>query len=291
MLIVLSFIFFFFMLLDSIYENRAPVAKTRGVSRLNTRLSFYAYELRKLQYYRRKAQHLTRYSTSRRGGLTGVYALNLAAELPASEYVFDACFNMGRDVARILSLFQFALQRGALRVRVPHTAATRQLVAAFVRIGFLQGFIAVTAGPTSENRRNHGLICYLRYVDRSPAFVALRSYCTFRRKLSLPLNGLHQSSAVRTRQFCLFSTPFGFLTGAECLRRRCGGMLLCALFAVICVFLPAIRWWRNVVSFYIKIFTPTNYHWGSIFVHIAAARAIPRVRLRVDLNSIGDRPV
>jgi hypothetical protein len=51
-LTVLSLVFFLFMLLDSFYENRAPSQRMRGVSRLNTRLSFYAYESRKLSYYR-----------------------------------------------------------------------------------------------------------------------------------------------------------------------------------------------------------------------------------------------
>lgn len=43
------------MLLDSFYENRAPVARMRGVSRLNTRLAFYAYESRKLRYCQTRA--------------------------------------------------------------------------------------------------------------------------------------------------------------------------------------------------------------------------------------------
>jgi hypothetical protein len=57
---VLSFIFFFAMIFDSLYENRAPISKTKGVSRLNTRLSFYAYEIRKLKYYRTKSMFLMR---------------------------------------------------------------------------------------------------------------------------------------------------------------------------------------------------------------------------------------
>lgn len=49
LLTVLSFIFFLCMLIDSFMESRAPVAKNRGVSRLNTRLAFLTYEIRKLR--------------------------------------------------------------------------------------------------------------------------------------------------------------------------------------------------------------------------------------------------
>lgn len=64
-LTVLSMVFFLFMLLDSFYENRAPVARMRGVSRLNTRLAFYAYESRKLRYCQTRALVLNTTSTNR----------------------------------------------------------------------------------------------------------------------------------------------------------------------------------------------------------------------------------
>jgi len=48
------------MLIDSFYESRAPQARLRGVSRLNNRLSFYAYETRKLKHYRARALMLQR---------------------------------------------------------------------------------------------------------------------------------------------------------------------------------------------------------------------------------------
>jgi heme/copper-type cytochrome/quinol oxidase subunit 1 len=48
LLSVLSFVFFLINLIISYYEGNAPVSRTLGVSRLNNRLSFYAYERRKL---------------------------------------------------------------------------------------------------------------------------------------------------------------------------------------------------------------------------------------------------
>ena len=51
------------MLLDSFYENRAPIARMRGVSRLNTRLAFYAYESRKLRYCQTRALVLNKHIT------------------------------------------------------------------------------------------------------------------------------------------------------------------------------------------------------------------------------------
>jgi hypothetical protein len=43
------------MIFDSIYENKAPISKTKGVSRLNNRFSLYIYESRKLQFNKNKA--------------------------------------------------------------------------------------------------------------------------------------------------------------------------------------------------------------------------------------------
>lgn len=59
-LIVLSLVFFLLMLLESFYENRSALAPRRGVSRLNVRLSFYAYEVRKLRLGRTCAGGLER---------------------------------------------------------------------------------------------------------------------------------------------------------------------------------------------------------------------------------------
>lgn len=59
-LIVLSLVFFLIMLIDSFYESRASAQRMRGVSRINTRLSFYAYESRKLRYFQTKALMLHR---------------------------------------------------------------------------------------------------------------------------------------------------------------------------------------------------------------------------------------
>jgi len=50
----LGFLFFLFMIFDSIYENKAPISKTKGVSRLNNRFSLYIYESRKLKFSKNK---------------------------------------------------------------------------------------------------------------------------------------------------------------------------------------------------------------------------------------------
>jgi heme/copper-type cytochrome/quinol oxidase subunit 1 len=83
-LTVLSLIFFLFMLLDSFYENRAPVARMRGVSRLNTRLAFYAYESRKLRYCQTRALVLNTGVSSR----ADLFRFCWNAETVAVEYVF-----------------------------------------------------------------------------------------------------------------------------------------------------------------------------------------------------------
>ena len=50
----LSLVFFLLMIFDSLYESRSPISKTKGVSRLNTRLSLYVYEIRKLKFFKNK---------------------------------------------------------------------------------------------------------------------------------------------------------------------------------------------------------------------------------------------
>ena len=62
LLTVLSFVFFVAMLFDSFYEGRALVSRTQGVSRLSTRLAFYAYESRKVRLHQVRALVLTRNS-------------------------------------------------------------------------------------------------------------------------------------------------------------------------------------------------------------------------------------
>lgn len=83
LLTVFSFIFFLLMLADSFYENRAPISKTRGVSRLNTRLAFYTYEVRKLSHWRQRSLLLLRPQTTP-SVASSLYAL----ETSSAEYVF-----------------------------------------------------------------------------------------------------------------------------------------------------------------------------------------------------------
>lgn len=83
LLTVLSFAFFLCMLADSFYENRAPIAKTQGVSRLNTRLAFYTYEIRKLAHWRQRSLVLLRPSAAP----TPAKLLS-QLEVSVAEYVF-----------------------------------------------------------------------------------------------------------------------------------------------------------------------------------------------------------
>lgn len=83
LLTVFSFIFFLLMLADSFYENRAPISKTRGVSRLNTRLAFYTYEIRKLAHWRQRSLVLSRVKANPSIAST-LYNL----ETSSAEYVF-----------------------------------------------------------------------------------------------------------------------------------------------------------------------------------------------------------
>jgi hypothetical protein len=87
---VLAFVFFLCMFADSLYEGRAPVAKTRGVSRLNTRLSFYVYEIRKLAHMRQRSLVLTRPTRT-----VAAAECLLRLESSAAEYVFTLAPRVG----------------------------------------------------------------------------------------------------------------------------------------------------------------------------------------------------
>ena len=45
---------FFIMIFDSLRQARAATRNTFGISRFNTRLSFYFYEIHRTQYLQRK---------------------------------------------------------------------------------------------------------------------------------------------------------------------------------------------------------------------------------------------
>jgi hypothetical protein len=85
LLITLSLVFFLLMLIDSFYENRAPSQRMRGVSRLNTRLGFYAYECRKLTYYRTRSLVLLRGAPA---SARTLHQFCWQAETVAFEYTF-----------------------------------------------------------------------------------------------------------------------------------------------------------------------------------------------------------
>lgn len=55
---VIAFVIFIVMLVESFWEGRAPESRTLGVPRLNTRLSFYLYERRKLALCATRAAEL-----------------------------------------------------------------------------------------------------------------------------------------------------------------------------------------------------------------------------------------
>jgi hypothetical protein len=73
------------MLVDSFYENRAPLLRHFGVNRLNTRLNFYFYEARKLHSYRLKSLPLLK-SNFNEKNRAGLYYFAAKAELSCFVY-------------------------------------------------------------------------------------------------------------------------------------------------------------------------------------------------------------
>lgn len=51
---------FFIMIFDSLRQARAVTRNTFGISRFNTRLNFYLYEIAKIKYIKRKGWYISR---------------------------------------------------------------------------------------------------------------------------------------------------------------------------------------------------------------------------------------
>ena len=62
MLNVAGLIAFFIMIFDSLRQARAATRNTFGVSRYNTRLNFYIYEIARLSYIQQKSLYIFRYN-------------------------------------------------------------------------------------------------------------------------------------------------------------------------------------------------------------------------------------
>jgi hypothetical protein len=61
MLSVAGLIAFFIMIFDSLRQGKAVIRNTFGISRYNTRLNFYLYEISRLVYTRQKGLTLFRF--------------------------------------------------------------------------------------------------------------------------------------------------------------------------------------------------------------------------------------
>jgi len=61
MLNVAGLIAFFIMIFDSLRQAKAATRNTFGISRYNTRLNFYIYEIARLTYLQQKALFLFKY--------------------------------------------------------------------------------------------------------------------------------------------------------------------------------------------------------------------------------------
>ena len=80
---------FFIMIFDSLRQARAATRNTFGISRFNTRLNFYLYEVARTKYIQRKGWYLSRFNTSRRLKLTKFrYSNNEHLETTLFSYSF-----------------------------------------------------------------------------------------------------------------------------------------------------------------------------------------------------------
>lgn len=80
---------FFIMIFDSLRQARAVTRNTFGISRFNTRLNFYLYEIARTKYIQRKGWYLSRFNTSHRLKLSNFnYSNNEYLETTLFSYNF-----------------------------------------------------------------------------------------------------------------------------------------------------------------------------------------------------------
>ena len=80
---------FFIMIFDSLRQARAVTRNTFGISRFNTRLNFYLYEIARTKYIQRKGWYLSRFNTSQRLKLSNFnYSNNEHLETTLFSYNF-----------------------------------------------------------------------------------------------------------------------------------------------------------------------------------------------------------
>jgi len=80
---------FFIMIFDSLRQARAVTRNTFGISRFNTRLNFYLYEIARTKYIQRKGWYLSRFNTSQRLKLSNFnYSNNEYLETTLFSYNF-----------------------------------------------------------------------------------------------------------------------------------------------------------------------------------------------------------
>ena len=80
---------FFIMIFDSLRQARAVTRNTFGISRFNTRLNFYLYEIARTKYIQRKGWYVSRFNTSNRIQLNKVnYSNNEYLETVLFSYTF-----------------------------------------------------------------------------------------------------------------------------------------------------------------------------------------------------------
>lgn len=80
---------FFIMIFDSLRQARAATRNTFGISRFNTRLNFYLYEIARTKYIQRKGWYISRFNTSSQLKLSNFnYSNNEFLETTLFSYTF-----------------------------------------------------------------------------------------------------------------------------------------------------------------------------------------------------------
>jgi ribosomal protein S8 len=177
----------------------------------------------------------------------GYVAKQLFVELPVSRQLHSLLTTfvaLGAIQSFSIKSPAYAIaQQSTARLRTSRQAHSTNAITGSTPKTRLQKFFVAQArlgvNTYPQQGAGYSFVVYLKYSEYTPVFSSIRNYWLARRKIIIPYSSLQVSRVQNTKQVFVLWTNYGFLTNTECLRLRIGGLLVCGLFAILCVFLHA----------------------------------------------------
>jgi ribosomal protein S8 len=163
------------------------------------------------------------------------------------------------SIANTISTIQNAYHSKKLYVEIPYCRANSQLLGQLKHLGYVESVLFLGSNARSNSGGGSAILhqsgkpsantkarvrVYLKYIHHAPLYSGIRCYWHLHCKVTVSLDalgGLISGGGNNFGMVFLIFTDQGLLTGGQCVSRGLGGILVCGLYAIICVFRHAIR--------------------------------------------------